>query len=461
MTETLGPEQLAAYQTEMVGFILDTPKCALWVDMGLGKTIATLTAIKELLDDFEARRVLIIAPLRVAKSTWPDEIQKRAHINDVAYSVIVGTADERKRALKRDVDLYFINRENVVWLLDQLNDKWPFETMIIDESSSFRNHQSKRFRALKKVAHLCTRVIELTGTPAPKDLLGLWAQIYLLDQGERLGRTITAYRDRWFRPDYLGYSWDIKEGAQEEIEGYLSDIVLVLKAGDFTYWDEPEQRRVNIDLPAMARDQYTELENEFIVRLENAEVIEAVNAAVLTGKLRQCANGAFYTDEHGTFVEVHDAKLNALQFVINKHPGENILCAYNFVSDKERILKRFPHAEVLTVDPDVIRRWNAGKIPLLLAHPASAGHGLNLQHGGRIAVWFGDTWDLELHLQFNARLARRGQEKDVIIYHLCVKDTVDETIIRTIKNRNRSQRALLDALKKDITRKGDGLKKAA
>ena len=276
-----------------------------------------------------------------------------------------------------------------------------------------------------------------------------------------MGRTITAYRDRWFRPDYLGYSWDIKDGAQEEIEGYLSDIVLVLKAGDFTYWDEPEQRRVNIDLPAIARDQYTELENEFIVRLENAEVIEAVNAAVLTGKLRQCANGAFYTDEHGTFVEVHDAKLNALQFVINKHPGENILCAYNFVSDKERILKRFPHAEVLTVDPDVIHRWNAGKIPLLLAHPASAGHGLNLQHGGRIAVWFGDTWDLELHLQFNARLARRGQGKDVIIYHLCVKDTVDEIIIRTIKNRDRSQRALLDALKKDITRKGGGLKKAA
>lgn len=461
MTDQLGPEHLLACQDEMVEFILDEPKCALWVEMGVGKTAATLTAINELFNDFEISRVLIVAPLRVAKTTWPDEIAKWSHVSGISYSVVCGTADERRQALKKDAQVYFINRENVVWLLDQLDRKWPFDMMVIDEASSFRNHASKRFKALKKVAHLCERVVELTGTPAPKDLLGLWAQIYLLDQGERLGKTVTAFRDRWFSPDYMGYNWDARHGAQEEIQDYLSDIVLVLKAEDFGDWADPDQRRVNIDLPECAREQYEELEQEFILRLENAEVIEAVNAAVLTGKLRQCANGAFYTDDEGTFTEVHDAKLDALQHVIDLHPGENILCAYNFVSDKERILKRFPRAEVLTSDPDVIHRWNDGEIPLLIAHPASAGHGLNLQHGGHISVWFGDTWDLELHLQFNARLARRGQENDVIIYHLCVKNTVDETIIRTLKNRDKSQKSLLNALKKDITGKNSAFKKAA
>lgn len=460
MSETLSPEQIEAYQHEMIDHILQVPKCALWVDMGLGKTVATLTAIQELFEQIEVRRVLIIAPLRVAKSTWPDEIKQWSHTNDLTYSIVCGSAAERSKALRQNVQLYFINRENVVWLLKELGGKWPFDMVVIDEASSFRDPKSKRFKALKKVAHHASRFVELTGTPAPKDLLAIWSQIYLLDQGERLGRTMTAYKNRWFAPDYMGYNWELRPGAKEEIEDKISDLVLVLDKEDHIHWKEPTHYVYDIELPPQAWAQYRELEKEFILRLENAEVIEAANAAVLTGKLRQCANGAFYTDEDGNYTEVHDAKLDALQYVAELHKNESLLVAYNFKSDKERILKRFPYAEVLTTDPDVIRRWNEGKIQMLLAHPASAGHGLNLQHGGRVACWFGDTWDLELYLQFNARLARRGQKKDVLIYHLCIKNTVDEIIMKTLENRERSQKELLNALKTSIISDNMEFKKA-
>ncbi len=461
MTETLSPTQIEAYQHEMLDFILDKSKCALWVDMGLGKTIATLTAIQHLIDQIEVRRVLVIAPLRVAKSTWPDEIAQWSHTNNLTYSIVCGSAAKRSKALRKDVELYFINRENVVWLIEELGGKWPFDMIVIDEASSFRNSKSARFKALKKVAHLANRVVQLTGTPAPKDMLAIWAQIFLLDQGERLGRTITAYKNRWFAPDYMGYNWELRHGAKEEIEEKISDLVLVLNKEDHIHWQEPTHYSYDIDLPPKAWAQYRELEKEFILRLENAEVIEAANAAVLSGKLRQCANGAFYTDEDGNYTEVHDAKLDALQYIQELHNNESLLVAYNFKSDKERILKRFPHAEVLTTDPDVIRRWNEGKIRMLLAHPASAGHGLNLQHGGRVSCWFGDTWDLELYLQFNARLARRGQKKDVLIYHIRIKNTVDDVIAKTLKDRELTQKELLNALKTSIYNSDQEYKKAS
>lgn len=460
MSEILSPTQIEAYQHEMIDHIINKPKCALLVDMGLGKTIATLTAIQHLFEQIEVRRVLIIAPLRVAKSTWPDEIEQWSHTNNLTYSIVCGSAAERSKALRQNVQLYFINRENVVWLLDELKGKWPFDMIVVDEASSFRDPKSKRFKALKKVAHLANRFVELTGTPAPKDLLAIWSQIYLLDQGERLGRTMTAYKNRWFTPDYMGYNWELRPGAKEEIEELISDLVLVLNKEDHIHWNEPTHYTYDIELPPQAWAQYRELEKEFILRLENAEVIEAANAAVLTGKLRQCANGAFYTDEQGNYTEVHDAKLDALEYVAELHKNESLLVAYNFKSDKERILKRFPHAEVLTTDPDVIRRWNEGKIQMLLAHPTSAGHGLNLQHGGRVACWFGDTWDLELYLQFNARLARRGQKKDVLIYHLCIKNTVDEVIMKTLETREKSQKELLNALKTSIINDAAEFKKA-
>lgn len=460
MSQPLSPDILAAYQHEMIDFILAKPKCALWVDMGLGKTVSTLTAVQKLLEHLEVGRVLVIAPLRVAKSTWPDEIAKWSHTHNIKHTVVCGTEKQRLSALKQDAELYFINQENVVWLVDILNKKWPFDMIVIDEASSFRNHASKRFKALKKVAHLSNRVVELTGTPTPKGLINLWSQIYFLDQGERLGKNITAFRGRWFYQLPWGYDWIEQSYAKKEIEGLINDLVLVLDKNDHIHWPEPEYRSIEVGMPLHAQGMYRELEREFILELENAEVVEAVNAAVLTGKLRQCANGALYTDEQGSYKEIHDAKLDALQQLVRVHKSESILVAYNFQSDKERILRRFPQAEVLTSDPDVIRRWNKGKIPILLAHPASAGHGLNLQEGGRIACWFSCTWDLELHLQFNARLARRGQDKKVKIYSICVKNTVDENIAQAIEKRDKSQDRLLNALKNEIIVKNNYYKEA-
>lgn len=461
MSEPLSPDVLAAYQHEMIDFILAKPKRALWVGMGLGKTVSTLTAIQHLLDHLEVRRVLVIAPLRVAKSTWPDEIAKWSHTHGLEYSVVCGTEKQRIKALKQDAELYLINQENVVWLIDTLNKKWPFDMLVIDEASSFRNHASKRFKALKKVAHLPNRVVLLTGTPTPKGLINLWSQIYLLDQGERLGKNITAFRERWFYQLPWGYDWLKQSYAKQEIEELISDLVLVLDKDDHIYWPDPEHHTIEVDMPLHAQAIYSELEREFIIELENAEVIEAVNAAVLTGKLRQCANGALYTEDGESYAEVHDAKLDALQRVINMHSGEPILVAYNFICDKERILKRFPQAEVLTSDPDVIRRWNRGEIPILLAHPASAGHGLNLQDGGRVVCWFGLTWDLELYTQFNARLPRRGQERVVQIYEICVKNTVDMNVAQTLEKRKKTEKELLLALKNNIIVRNNYYKKAS
>lgn len=451
MTDIMGPEALAAYQTEMIDFVVGTPKCALWVDMGLGKTVATLTALGHAMDFADCRRALIIAPLLVAKTTWPDEIAKWAHTRGLTYSIVCGTAKERAAALLKPADLYFINKENTVWLIEHLENDWPFDTLVIDEASAFRNPAAKRFKALKRVAHRSARVVELTGTPSPKDLLALWAQIFLLDGGERLGKTMTAYKQQYFTPDYMGYSWDLKPGAREAIMDKISDLVLVLKSEDHIKLPDIEHIPVLVDLPTKARQQYAELEREFILRLESADTIVAMNAAVLTGKLRQAANGALYTDETGSYETIHDAKIDALESIITRHKNEPVLVAYNFQSDLKRIRERFPQSELITSGQDAQSRWNAGQIPILPVHPASAGHGLNIQFGGRIIVWFGDTWDLELYLQLNARLARRGQPADrVLIYHIRAQNTVDQVIELTLEKREISQTEIFNYLKTTI-----------
>lgn len=451
MTETLSPENIEAYQYEMIDFVLANPKGALWVEMGLGKTVATLTAVGQLLDCVEVRKILVIAPLRVAKSTWPDEIETWSHTRNTTYSIVCGSEAKRIKALNTDAEVYLINKENVVWLINHLDGAWPFDTVVIDEASAFRSATSKRFKALKKVIHRSIRVVELTGTPAPKDMLGLWAQIFLLDGGERLGKTMTAFKQQYFQPDYMGYNWELRDNAKEHIIAKISDIVLVLKAEDHVQLPFSDHIPAPVVLPPDARAIYNELEKEFIVKLESQDTVVAMNAAVLTGKLRQCSNGALYTDEYGSYSKVHDTKLDELRRIVSRHENEPILVAYNFKSDKARISQRLQHAEYLTDDPGVISRWNRREIPLLLAHPASAGHGLNLQHGGRVIVWFGDTWDLELYLQFNARLARRGQKNsDVLIYHISAQSTVDQVISMTLKTRTVNQNELLQAVANDV-----------
>lgn len=453
MADLLTPDLLDDTQRLMIDFVHEHPKCALWVDMGEGKTIATLTTVDGLLNCAEARRVLVIAPLRVAKTTWPDEIKKWSHVRGNTYQILCGSEATRKARLQVPADLYFINRENTVWLVDQFrNKKWPFDTIIIDEASSFRNHSSKRFKALRKVTPHTRRVIELTGTPAPKgkdghaDLLSIWAQIFLLDGGERLGKTFTGYRNAYFTSDFHGFTWTPNPDAEKIIMDRIKDIVLSVKPRPKP---KPRHEIIGVELPKKAREIYRELEIEFIAQVED-ETVEAVNAAVLTNKLRQAANGALYVDDNGAFKAIHEEKLNALNDIIERHEGENILVAYSYKSDLQRVLDRFPQAEVLTSDPDVVHRWNDRKISLLLAHPASAGHGLNLQHGGRIGVWIGDTWDLELFLQFNARLPRRGQTGEVIFYHIHAQNTVDNIVWQTLGNREKSQKRIIKQVVKDV-----------
>ena len=442
---------LHGYQEQMITFIKEHPKGALWVDMGLGKTVSTLTALDELMREFEVIRVLVTAPLRVALTTWPDEIKRWAHLRHLTARVIQGTPTQRARIVRTDrSDIHLINRELVPWLIEQMQLPafCPYDTLVIDESSSFKDQSTKRFKSLRRLTRSINRVIELTGTPAPNGLLGLWAQIFLLDQGERLGRTWTGFRETYFTPDYHGYKWTPREGTDTRIQNKLKDICLTLSAEDYLKMPDRIDRTVSVALPDEARPMYAALEREFLLELQN-DVVEAATAAVLTNKLLQFANGALYTGPNGAYTEVHDAKLDALEDLIEAAQGP-VLVAYNFKSDVERIKARFPKAEPIGKDPATIKRWNAGKIPILLAHPASAGHGLNLQAGGATIIWFGLNWSLELYQQFNARLHRQGQTRPVIVHHIVTADTVDETVVQALSGKHTTQKALIDALKTQI-----------
>lgn len=443
----LSRTNLHNYQERMIEFFKKEKRAALFVFMGAGKSVTTLTAVTDLIDSFAVDKVLIIAPLRVANSVWKQECEQWDHLNNLKVSVCTGSERNRLAALQTTADVYTINRENVKWLVDHYGKKWPFDCVIIDESSSFKNASSQRFKALKKVAPLTNYTLLLTGTPSPNGLLDLWPQLYLIDFGERLGRTMTSYKQRFFESDYMGYNWSPREGSQEKVQNLISDKCLSMTADD--YLELPERIDIveELTLSTKVMRQYQEFEKEMFIEFEDSEGVEALNAAALANKLLQFANGCMYTDELKNYEELHKVKLDALADLIEVNEGENILVAYNYKSDLERLVKRFPEAKVLDKEQSTIDSWNAGETSLLLAHPASAGHGLNIQKGGSLIVWFGLNWSLELDQQFNARLHRQGQTKPVRIVRLVCKDTIDERVLMVLNDKDATQNSLIQALK--------------
>jgi SNF2 family DNA or RNA helicase len=443
-------DDLHPYQKRAVQFILDKKKVALFLGLGMGKTVSTLTAISDLVDGLEVSKVLIIAPLRVANTVWHKELSNWSHINHLTYSICTGSEKNRIAALEKNADIYLINADVVPWLVDYVNPKkWPFDMVIYDESSLFKNHGSKRFKAMKKTLPRCNYSVLLTGTPSPNGLLDIWSQIFLLDSGDRLGKNITAYRGRWFESDYMGYSFTPRYGAQDEIQGLMSDISLSMQAEDYLELPDKLMINKNVDLPTKCATQYKELEKEFLLALDNDLEIEAPSAAAVANKLLQICNGSIYT-ENGEYEILHNEKIKALRGIIDDNPNENILIAYNYKFDKDCILKEFKQARVLGKKGEEVDKWNNGEIPLLLAHPASAGHGLNLQKGGTIMVWYGMTWNLEYYQQMNGRLHRQGQDKTVRIVHLLAHsdkfETIDKRVLEALSNKSMIQDNLLRSL---------------
>ena len=448
------PHEYQRYATE---YIETNPVAAVLLDMGLGKTSITLTALNNLLfDSFEVRRILVIAPLRVARNTWGAEIEKWDHLDSLQYSVAVGTETERLAALRKQADIYLINRENVQWLITESGIPFDFDMVVIDELSSFKNHQTKRFKALMKVRPKVKRIVGLTGTPSSNGLMDLWAEFRLLDMGERLGRFIGQYRTSYFRPDkqngQVVFSYKPLPGAEKQIYGKISDITISMKSTDHLQMPELINSRYTVYLSEKENSRYAELKEELVLQLPDGEVT-AANAASLSGKLSQMANGAVYTDA-GETVAIHERKLDALEDIIEAANGKPVLVAYWFRHDLERITERLQKLKIpyARLDTDgSIRKWNAGEIPVALIHPASAGHGLNLQGGGNTLVWFGLTWSLELYQQTVARLWRQGQQSEtVVVQHIITKGTIDERIMKALSEKDTTQAALIDAVKADL-----------
>lgn len=440
------------YQRYAAEFIIAHPVAALLLDMGLGKTSITLTAINDLLfDSFEIHKVLVVAPLRVARDTWSAEIEKWEHLKNLRYSVVVGMAQERISALLTPADIYIINRENIQWLVEESGLPFDFDMAVIDELSSFKNHQSKRFRAFMKVRPKLKRIVGLTGTPAGNGLMDLFAEFKLLDMGERLGRLIGQYRNAYFQPDKRNgmviYSYKPLPNAERQIYDKISDITISMKATDHLKMPELVTTEYMVRLSEKEKEKYDRLKKELVLSTEDNEVT-AANAASLSNKLSQMANGAVYSDDE-SIIEIHDRKLDALEDIIESMNGKPLLVAYWFKHDLERIKKRFDVREIRSsVD---ISDWNSGKIPVALIHPASAGHGLNLQSGGSTLVWFGLTWSLELYQQTNARLWRQGQTADtVVIQHIIAKGTIDEQIMKALKTKDTAQAAIIIAVKAEV-----------
>ncbi|OCA97855.1 DEAD/DEAH box helicase [Clostridium beijerinckii] len=439
-------DDMHEYQNYCTEKIIDNHIFALLLDMGLGKSIITLTAIVELMYDyFEVSKVLIIAPLRVARDTWSKECEKWEHLKGLRISKILGTEKERRAATLRRADIYIINRENVEWLCE--NYKFDFDMVVIDELSSFKSHQSKRFKALRKVRPIVNRIVGLTGTPAPNSLMDLWSQINLLDMGERLGRFIGGYRERYFTPDKRSreviFSYKPREGAEDAIYKKISDICISMKALDYLDMPECIFNKVEFQMDEKEESLYKKLESEMLLSFDEGD-IDAVNAAALSNKLLQMANGAVY-DENGKVKIIHDKKLDVLEDLIEGANGKPVLVFYGYKHDKDRIIKRFKAEEINTSED--ITRWNAGKILIAIVHPASAGHGLNLQAGGSTAIWFGLNWSLELYQQANARLWRQGQKDTVVIHHIITKGTVDEDVMKALDRKDVGQAALIEAVK--------------
>lgn len=443
------------YQRFAQQYIVDNPACALFLDLGLGKTVITLTAIAELLHDrFEVARVLVVAPLRVARDTWPAEAAKWDHLAGLEVSAVVGTATQRREALGRSADVYVTNRENLVWLLDELDGQWPFDMVVIDELSSFKSRTTKRFKAMVRARSETARIVGLTGTPTPNGLLDLWPQFRILDEGERLGTHVTKYRERFFVPDKRNgqqiFSWKPRPGAERDIYRLIGDITVSMRTSDHLRLPELTSTSHAVRLGERDRRAYVKLRDELVLELDGAE-IDAANAAVLSSKLLQLASGAIY-DEDGGVHELHSRKLEALEDVVEAANGKSVLVAYWFKHERERILRHFAQAVALDSSAD-FRRWNDREIPVGLIHPASAGHGLNLQAGGSALVWFTSPWSLELYQQTNARLHRQGQSEPVTITHLVVPGSVDEHVLAALARKDTGQSALIDAVKASLPMK--------
>ncbi len=441
------------YQEYATRFIQTHEVSAIFLDCGMGKSVITLTAIKRLLAKGKARRVLVVAPLRVAQTTWPDEIQKWDHLKGLTYAVAVGSEEKRKAALAKKADITIINRENVEWLVAKSGQKWCYDTVVLDELSSFKSYQAKRFKYLLKVRPFVSRIVGLTGTPASNGLMDLWAEFRVLDLGERLGRYITRYREAYFKPDkrnaQVVFSYKPLPGAEERIYEKISDITISMKAKDYLHLPELVFNDVFVKLDEKAERAYAEFKADMVVELKGEE-IDAVNAAVLSNKLLQMANGAIYAED-GKVIRIHDKKLDALEDMLESANGKPVLVAYWFKHDLQRIKERFPFAREIKTAED-IRAWNNGEIAMGLIHPASAGHGLNLQRGGSTIIWFGLTWSLELYQQLNARLYRQGQKETVIIHHILTEGTMDERVLRAVGEKDKTQSALIDAVKAELGR---------
>jgi len=448
-----------AYQGPITDHIIDNPRCGVWAGMGLGKTVATLTAIDLLFLTGEITKpVLVVAPLRVARTTWPDEVEKWNHLKNMTVVPVLGNETQRAMALRKPAHVYTINYDNLVWLLDYLNGEWPFSMVVADESTKlkgFRLRQgTKRAKALARVAHAkCDRFVNLTGTPAPNGLVDLWGQTWFLDAGQRLGRTFQAFSDRWFRTSYDGYGLEPMPHSQAEIEGKLRDLCLSLRAEDYFDIKKPIENKIYVDMPPPARALYLDMEREMFMQLEGHEV-EAFNAASRTMKCLQLANGAAYVDEKATmWKEVHAAKLDALEEIIEEAAGMPVLVAYHFKSDLARLQARFKQGKVLDKNPKTMKDWNAGKIPLLFAHPASAGHGLNLQDGGNILAFFSLNWNLEEHQQIIERIGptrqlQAGYNRPVFIHYIMAANTVEDMIFERLQGKKSVQDILLEAMRR-------------
>lgn len=428
-----------------------------WIWASVDKTVITLTAVNDLLfDSFDVHKILVIAPLRVARFSWSNELCKWTHLNHLIYSVVVGTETERMAALKSKADIYIINRENIPWLIEKSGVAFDFDMLIVDELSSFKNWQSKRFRSLMKVRPKVKRIVGLTGTPSSNGLMDLFAEFRLLDMGERLGRFISQYRNAYFRPDKMNgpivYSYKLLHGAEQQIYTKISDITISMKSTDHLMMPELVNSNYEVYLDEEELMRYEELKQDLVLQLPNGE-ITAANAATLSGKLCQMANGAIYTED-GTVLEIHNKKLDALEDIVEAANGKPILLIYWFRHDLDRITKKLNNLKVPfeKLDTDIsIRKWNKGELPIALLHPMSGGHGLNLQSGGSTMIWFGMTWSLELYQQTVARLWRQGQTANtVVIQHIVAKGTIDERILKALSQKDNTQSALIDAVKANL-----------
>lgn len=446
-----------AYQQHCIEKIIETPKLGLFLDMGLGKTVTTLTAVRELkYDRFQVRKVLVIAPKKVAEGTWTKEKDKWEHTRILRVSQVLGSQTKRIRALNTPADIYITNRENVVWLVDYYRNSWPFDMVVVDESSSFKNHSAKRFKALAGVGARIERLVELTGTPSPNGLNDLWSQVFLLDGGERLGKKYNQFRERYFDPGDRGnnvvYNYKAKPGSKEGIMEKISDICISMKAEDYLQLPDITYHEIAVELDEKSRKAYQEMERKMVLELPDEEEISVTSAAALSNKLLQLGNGAVYDDGHEVH-EIHTCKLEAFLELLESLQGKPVLVFYNFRHDRTRLLKALEKSRLrvrelkTTQDED---DWNNHKIDILLTHPASSAYGLNLQQGGNHVIWFGLTWNYELYTQANKRLHRQGQEEKVIIHHLICSDTRDEDVMQALQKKENVQEWVMQSLKARI-----------